>query len=57
MSTARALRDEPWPSTPDRARAALAVVRVVERARAKREPAPAPAPATPRLGRRKARSR
>ena len=38
MNTARTLRDEPWPSTPDRARAALALVRVVERARTTRTP-------------------
>jgi hypothetical protein len=57
MSTARALRDDPWPSTPERARAALALVRVVERARTRREPERTPAPPAPRPRRTRAQSR
>ena len=57
MSTARALRDDPWPSTPERARAALALVRVVERARTRREPERTPTPPAPRPRRTRAQSR
>lgn len=57
MNTARALRDEPWPTTPDRARAALALVRVVERARTPRTPERVAAPSKPRTRRKRTRTR
>lgn len=55
MNTARVLRDEPWPSTPDRARAALALIRVVERARTERTTSSAPTP--PKARRKRTRAR
>ncbi len=57
MNTARVLRDEPWPTTPDRARAALALIRVVERARSDRPASPAPTPNAPKARRKRTRAR